>query len=143
MWKSLVALVVALMLPLSAFAQSQPAVASAADSDNGGLGKTLAVTAGVVGGVVVADLLTGGALTGPLLRTVGLRPALPAAAAAAARAPISPAIAEARAAGAVLGEQITAATEARDVAARADMVYAGILGVGGVLGGWLVSHLSH
>ena len=142
MWKSLVALVVALMLPLSAFAQSQPAVASAADSDNGGLGKTLLLTAGVVGGVVVADLLTGGSLTGPLLRTVGLRPAAPVAAVA-VRAPLSPAIAEARAAGAVLGEQITAATEARDVAARADMVYAGILGVGGVLGGWLVSHLSH
>ena len=141
MWKTLVALVVALMLPLSAFAQSQPATATAADSDNGGLGKTLALTAGVVGGVVVADLLTGGALTGPLLRTVGLRPALPAV--AAVRAPLSPAVAEARAAGAVLGEQITAATEARDVAARADMVYAGILGLGGIAGGWLVSHFSH
>ncbi len=140
MWKSLVALVVALMLPLSAFAQSQPATATAADSDNGGLGKTLAVTAGVVGGVVVADLLTGGALTGPLLRTLGLSPALPVA--AAVRAPVSPAIAEARAAGAVLGEQITAATEARDMAARADMVYAGLLGLGGITGGWLVSHLT-
>ena len=141
MWKSLVALVVALMLPLSAFAQSQPAVASAADSDNGGLGKTLLLTAGVVGGVVVADLLTGGSLTGPLLRTVGLRPAAPVAAVA-VRAPLSPAIAEARAAGAVLGEQITAATEARDMAARKDMVYAGILGLGGVAGGWLANHFS-
>ncbi len=129
------------MLPLSAFAQSQPAVASAADSDGGGLGKTLLVTAGVVGGIVVADVLTGGALTGPLLRTVGLRPAAPVA--VAVRAPLSPAIAEARAAGAVLGEQITAATEARDMAARQDMVYVGILGLGGVVGGWLVSHFSH
>ena len=141
MWKSLVALVVALMLPLSAFAQSQPATATAADSDTGGAGKTLAITAGVVGGLVVADLLTGGALTTPLLRTVGLRPAAPVA--AAVRAPLSPAIAEARAAGAVLGEQITAATEARDMAARRDLVYAGLLGVGGIAGGWLVSHLSH
>ena len=82
MWKSLVALVVALMLPLSAFAQSQPATATAADSDTGGMGKTLAVTAGVVGGLVVADLLTGGALTTPLLRSVGLRPAAPVAIAA-------------------------------------------------------------
>ena len=139
MWKTLVALVVALMLPLSAVAQSQPATATAADSDTGGLGKTLAVTAGVVGGIVVADILTGGSLTGSLLTSVGLRPA----AAAAARAPLSPAVAEARAAGAVLGEQITAATEARDMAARRDLVYAGLLGVGGIAGGWLVSHLSH
>ena len=140
MWKSLVALVVALMLPLSAFAQNQPATATAAD-DNGGLGKTIAMTVGVVGGVVVADLLTGGSLTGPLLRTVGLRPALPAG--TVARAAISPAVAEARAAGAVLGEQITGATEARDMAARADRVYAAILGLGGIAGGWLVSHFSH
>ncbi|MEI6560050.1 MAG: hypothetical protein WCO00_16755 [Rhodospirillaceae bacterium] len=140
MWKSLVALVVALMLPLTAFAQSQPAVATAAESDTGGIGRTVALTAGILGGVVVADLLTGGALTYPLLRSVGLRPALPAA--ALVRAPISPAVAEARAAGAVLGEQITAATEARDMAARKDMIYAGVLGAGGLVGGWLASHLS-
>ena len=62
---------------------------------------------------------------------------------AAVRAPLSPAIAEARAAGAVLGEQITAATEARDVAARRDLVYASIIGLGGLAGGWLISHLVH
>ena len=139
MWKTLVALVVALMLPLSAYAQNQPAAAT--DADTGGSGKTLAVTAGVVGGVVVADLLTGGALTGPLFTAVGLRPAAPVV--AAVRAPLSPAIAEARAAGAVLGEQITAATEARDVAARRDLVYASIIGLGGLAGGWLISHLVH
>jgi hypothetical protein len=124
-------------MPFSAFAQTQPAQPTAADSD-GSLGRTLAITAGVVGGVVVADLLTGGALTGSLLTTVGLRP-VPA---AVARAPLTPAIAEARAAGAVLGEQILAATEARDAAARKDMIYAGVLGLGGLLGGWLVGHTA-
>lgn len=142
MLKFLVAVMVAL-LPLSAFAQNQPALPSVADADaGGGLGKTLVVTAGVVGGVIVADLLTGGALTGPLLSTVGLRGAAPAAAVA-ARAPLSPAIAEARAAGAVLGEQILGATEARDAAARRDMLYAGVVGLGGIVGGLLANHYTH
>ncbi|MEI8393254.1 MAG: hypothetical protein WCF85_00860 [Rhodospirillaceae bacterium] len=143
MWKFLVAVMVAL-LPFSAFAQNQTAQPTVAESDNGGsFGKTLAVTTGVVGGIVIADLLTGGGLTGTLLTTVGLRSATPAVAAAAVRAPISPAIAEARAAGAVLGEQILAATEARDAVARKDMIYAGALGLGGLVGGLFVSHYAH
>jgi len=142
MWKFLAAVMVAL-LPLSAFSQNQPAPPAAADAgaDSGGLGTTLAITAGVVGGVVVADLLTGGGLTYPLLSAVGLRQAGPAAVAA---APVmTPAILEARQAGAVLGELITPATEARDTAARSDLAYAAILGAGGLIGGWLVSHFTH
>ena len=135
----MLALVAALMMPLSAVAQGQPAEVSPAATDSGGFGKTLAITGGVVGGLVIADLLTGGALTAPLLRAVGLRAAAPVAAVA-ARAPLSPAVAEARAAGAVLGEQITAATEARDVAARSDLAYVGILGAGALAGGWVISH---
>ena len=141
MWKPTVALVVALSLPLSAFAQGQPADTAPAAAETGGTVKTLAITAGVISGLVVADLLTGGALTGPLLRAVGLG-ASPAAAVA-VRAPISPAVAEARAAGAVLGEQITAATEIRDSAARSDLAYVGILGGSALVGGWLFSHLAN
>jgi hypothetical protein len=139
MRKFLFAVMVAL-LPVSAFAQTQPAQpAAVADSDGGGYGRTLAITAGVVGGLVVVDLLTGGSLTSSLLTTVGLRQAAPV---VVARVPLSPAIAEARAAGAVLGEQITGATEARDIAARRDMLYAGALGAGALAGGLLVSHLT-
>lgn len=135
----MLALVAALMLPVSAFAQGQPADAAPAGSDNGSFVKTLAVTGGIVGGLVVADLLTGGALTAPLLRAVGLSAAAPAAAVA-VRAPLAPAVVEARAAGAVLGEQITGATVARDVAARSELAYVGILGAGALAGGWLISH---
>ncbi len=141
MWKSVVALVVALTLPLSAFAQGQPVDEIAAGSAGGGFVKTLAITGGVIGGLVVADLLTGGSLTAPLLRAVGLRAAAPAA--LAIRAPLSPALAEARAAGAVLGEQITPATEARDAAARSDILYVTVLGTGALVGGWLFSHLTN
>ena len=140
MWKTLVA-VLAVMLPLSAFAQNQPSIPTAADADAGG-GKALAITAGVIGGILVADVLVGGGLTGSLLSAVGLRSAAPVAATA-ARAPLSPAIAEARAAGAVLGEQILGATEARDVAARRDMLYAGVVGLGGLVGGLVTSHFAH
>ncbi len=140
MRKSIVVLVAACMLPISAFAQAQPADATPAASDDGSFVKTLAITGGVVGGLVIADLLTGGALTAPLLRAVGLRAAAPAAAVA-VRAPLAPAVAEARAAGAVLGEQITGATEARDAAARSDLAYVGILGGGALIGGWLISHI--
>ena len=139
MRKFLVALLLALM-PFQAFAQNQPVRATAAEAEsNGGMFKTLAITAGVITGVVVADVLTGGALTTPVLRTVGLA-ATPAAAAGAAAAPTySPAVLEARAAGAVLGEMITPATALRDAAARADMLYVGALAAGAAAGGWLIS----
>jgi len=142
MWKFLAALVVAL-LPLSAFAQNQPAQPAAAEEADSGLGSTLAIAAGVVGGVVVVDLLTGGGLTYPLLSAVGLRQAAPVAVGAAAAPVMSPAILEARQAGAVLGEQIVPATEARDAAARSDLLHVALLTVGGLAGGWLVSHVTH
>ncbi len=141
MWKFLAAVLVALV-PFSSFAQNQPAQPTVADADQGGLGKTLAITAGVVGGVVVADLLTGGALTNSVLTVVGLRQAAPAAVAA-VRPVLTPAIQEARAAGAVLGEQIVPATLARDTAARSELAYAGLIGLGGIVGGWIVSHFTH
>ncbi len=140
MWRLTIVLVVALTLPLSAFAQNLPAEASAAESDHDSFIKNLAITTGFVGGLVVADLLTGGTLTAPVLGLFGLRTAAPVAVAA-ARAPLSPAVAEARAAGAVLGEQITGATSARDIAARRDLVRVGILGTGALVGRWLVLRL--
>ncbi len=140
MRRLMVALVVALALPLSAFAQEVPADANAVDSDHDSFVKNLAITTGFVGGIVVADLLTGGTLTAPVLGIFGLRTAAPVAVAAAG-ATLPPAMAEARAAGAVLGEQITGATAARDIAARRDLVRVGILGAGGLMGRWLFLHL--
>jgi len=67
------------------------------------------------------DLLVGGAVTAPVASVM------------------NPAIQEARAAGAVFGEQIAAATEIRDAEARAAMVYTLLLGTGALLGGWLVN----
>jgi hypothetical protein len=46
----------------------------------------------------------------------------------------SPEVLSARAAGAVLGEMITPATSIRDAAARQDMFYTFMLGIGGALG---------
>jgi len=139
MWKFLAAFVVAL-LPVSAFAQSQLAQATANETDNSVA--TLEVAAGVVGGVIIADLLTGGALTYPVLSAIGLRQAAPAAAVAAAPV-MTPALMEARQAGAVLGETIIPATQLRDAAARREIGYAAALVAGGALGGWLISLLSH
>lgn len=141
MRKSVVALAVVLTLPVSALAQGQPAEASpaAAAAVGGGYGKAILVTTGIVGGLVVADILSGGTLTAPILGAFGRGAAAP----VATRVPLSPAIAEARAAGAVLGEQITPATYARDVAARADMLYVGILGLGALAGGWLFSQFTN
>ncbi len=85
----------------------------------------LLVSAGVIGGFVIADLLIGGAVTEPIVTEV-----------------VTPAMQEARAAGAVFGRQIAAATNLRDAEARADMLYALVLGTGALLGGWLVSRYA-
>lgn len=88
--------------------------------------RALATGLGVVGGVIVVDLFMGGALTSSLFgwgTTVATGPAV-----------YSPEVLSARAAGAVLGEMITPATNIRDVAARRDMFYALMLGVGGAVG---------
>ena len=138
MLKFAFALFLSLMLSVPSFAQTRPSDAVSTATDKNDFAQSLLVTAGIVGGLIVVDIVTRGPLTTPLLRMIGLRSG---ASAVAMRAPISPAVAEARAAGAVLGEQITAATAARDAAARQDLVYVGILGVGAFIGGWLFSHI--
>lgn len=111
------------LLPLLASA-SGPSSVAAPDGDVGrgsGIGPVLLISAGVVGGLVVADLLVGGSMTTPFVKAV------------------TPAMAEARAAGAVFGEQIAAATGLRDAEARADLLYALVVGSGALLGGWFAS----
>lgn len=137
MRKVVLALALALLLPLQAHAQTQPM----AGAESGGWGKTLVVTVGVLAGVAAVDLLTGGALTGPLLTSVGLRSA-PRAVVAAGPTVLPPAVIEARNAGAVLGEQIVGATAIRDAAARVDMLWAAALAAGGVAGGYLINRLA-
>ena len=132
-------LVLVLGLSLAAgpvLAQPQPMDTAAKPAPgSSGLDRTLAIGTGVVAGVLLADLLMGGAIVRPLL-------GLSEAAAATGSKLYTPAqVGEYRAAGAVIGEGITAATEARDVPARADLLRSVVLVLGGVAG-WLgVSHL--
>ena len=140
MRKIIVALVVALLLPVCASAQTPPAEPAPPASFLAGYGKAIIITTGVIGGLLVADLVTGGSLTGPLLTAVGLRAAPPV---MAGRPPLSAALLEARAAGVVLGEQITGATYARDEAARRDILYVTVLGIGALAGGYLVSQFTN
>ncbi len=140
--KKYLAVAVVAALPFQAMAQTEPPQSAAPAEDRGGsFGKTVAITLGIVGGVVAADLLIGGSLTGPILEGLGLRAATVPAAAAAGPVVLTPAVQEARAAGAVIGELITPATRARDVAARRDVARVVSLGLGGIIGGWLASHL--
>ena len=62
-----------LLLPFSAFAQTEPAkpLAGSQPGVSGG-SDALFWTVTVVGTAIIADVLTRGALSGPLLRTVGL-----------------------------------------------------------------------
>ena len=135
------------LLPLIASAEEKSTVApapttapppataeAAASADSGHVWRTVATTLGVVGGVIAADLLVGGTLTASL---VGWGPTV-----AAAPVVYSPAVLAARAAGAVLGEMIAPATAIRDAAARADMLYALLLGVGGVAGATIIYWLT-
>jgi hypothetical protein len=55
---------------------------------------------------------------------------------------ITPAVQEASAAGAVFGDQVAAATAARDAKARADVAYVVLLGTGALLGGWVFNQLD-
>jgi len=93
--------------------------------------KTVMTSLGVVGGVIVADLFMGGSLTSSLIGW--------GANVAPASVVYSPEVLSARAAGAVLGEMITPATNLRDVAARRDMFYVFMLGVGGAVGAVVTS----
>jgi hypothetical protein len=106
------------LFPLAGFANDAPS----AETHVGGLSRILWVSAGVIGGVILMDMLIGGTMTAPVVSMM------------------HPAVQQARAAGAVFGEQIAAATEIRDVEARASMAYAFLIGTGALLGGWLVSH---
>jgi len=108
---------ICVLFPLAGFARGTPS----SETPTSGLNHILWVSAGVVGGVILVDLLVGGAVTAPVASVM------------------NPAIQEARAAGAVFGEQIAAATEIRDAEARAAMVYTLLLGTGALLGGWLVN----
>jgi hypothetical protein len=105
------------LFPLAGFARGT----QGAEPPTSGLNHILWVSAGVVGGVILVDLLVGGAVTAPVVSVM------------------NPAIQEARAAGAVFGEQIAAATEIRDAEARAAMLYTFLVGAGALAGGWLVS----
>ncbi|CAK0741385.1 membrane hypothetical protein [Gammaproteobacteria bacterium] len=98
---------------------------SVTDESNGSW-RTLITGFGVVSGVIIADLFMGGSLTYSLFGWVPTVTAGPVA--------YSPEVLSARAAGAVLGEMITPATNLRDVAARRDMFYALMLGIGGTIG---------
>ncbi|CAK0780733.1 exported hypothetical protein [Gammaproteobacteria bacterium] len=99
MRKILLAATIALLPLLASANEPQSAPTS-------NINQILMVSAGILGGLIVADLLIGGAMTTPFVEAV------------------APAVEEARAAGAVFGEQISAATGLRDAEARADMLYA-------------------
>ena len=135
MFKFLAVTLIVLTLSFSASAQTQPTAAVEPARPGISTCGVVAITLGAIGGVVVADLLMGGALTGPLLTAAGLRPAAPMVAAAAGPGRIAQAIAATRAAGSVVRARATVA--AREIAARVDLLYAGLLGIGGVVGGWI------
>ncbi|KOR30267.1 hypothetical protein TI04_06555 [Achromatium sp. WMS2] len=83
-------------------------------------------------------LLSVGVITGAMLVDFWISPALTIPEAVG----ISPAVAEAGAAGAVFGDQVAAATAARDATARIDVIYALIIGGGAVLGGLALDKLA-
>lgn len=119
----------------AAFAQTPPAAQPADQlaADSSGLGTTLLVGAGVVAGVVAADLLTGGALTGSLFGLTR-EVAQPMFTAAQTR--------EMTASGALIGEAIAPATARRDIAARGELLRLLALTAGGVAGWIGVSKLT-
>ena len=136
--KKVIAVLCLSLLPLMASADggaaTPPAAAApvtapsaAADGSSGNAWRTVMTGAGIVGGVIVADLLMGGTLTASLFGWGS-------AATATAPAVMAPEVVGARAAGAVLGEMIAPATHARDVIARRDMFYTFVLGLGAVAG---------
>jgi hypothetical protein len=73
--------------------------------------------------MILVDYLIGSALTVPTTNV------------------LTPAIQEASAAGAVFGDQVAAATAARDAKARADVMHFLFLTTGAALGGWLLDQL--
>jgi len=120
-------------------AQTQPAepVSAPDPATSGGISwwQATAIGAGSVGGLVLMDVLTGGALTGPLIT----RATTGAAATVTGSRTFSPAALEARRAGAVLGEMIQPATSIRDNAARKDVFWVLALAAGALGGGTIVN----
>jgi len=108
------------LLPLAGFAGDTPST----EPSNHNLRNILLISAGVVVGMIIVDLVVGGALTVPPANVM------------------TPAVQEASAAGAVFGEQVAAATALRDAKARADVIYVLLLGTGALLGGWLVNQFE-
>jgi hypothetical protein len=115
-------LIVALLTVLPLVGQAQE-VAEAKPTGYS-LSNILILSAGAVAGVFLVDFLVGSALTVPTASVM------------------TPAVQEASAAGAVFGDQVAAATAARDAKARADVVYAVLLGTGALLGGWIFNQLD-
>ena len=81
-------IITSLLLPLNAFAQTEMVAPPSAPGLTRPVSPLL-ITAGIIGAAVVADIVTRGALSGPVLRRLGLR-AVPAAAGAATRTVIRP-----------------------------------------------------
>lgn len=117
--RKLLIIAIFISFPLAGFAKGAPDIEPSANS---GLSRILWISAGVIGGVVLADFLLGGVASAPVISMM------------------HPAMQQARAAGAVFGDQIAAATIIRDNQARAAMTYAFLLGAGALLGGWAVNH---
>jgi hypothetical protein len=115
-------LIVALLTVLPLIGQAQEI--AEAKSTGYSLSNILILSAGAVAGVLLVDFLVGSALTVPTASVM------------------TPAVQEASAAGAVFGDQVAAATAARDAKARADVVYAVLLGTGALLGGWIFNQLD-
>lgn len=108
------------LLPLTGFAEG---TTHTTDTYASSVGRALVITAGVVGGIFLADYLIGASMIAPI-------------------APMThPDVQQARAAGAVFGQQIAAATAIRDTEAKVAMAYTLLVGSGAILGGLLVKWL--
>jgi len=109
---------------LTIFPLVSQAQAPKAKSSGYSLTNIIILSAGAVAGAFLVDYLVGSYLTVP------------------AASVMTPAVQEAAAAGAVFGDQVAAATAARDAKARADVIYAVSLGVGALIGGWIFNQLD-
>ena len=126
---------VMIVLSVPAFAQTQATDQQKQSAPAGmSLGSVLMTGLGVVGGVLLTDYALGGNLA---VRLVGLAPVMPS-----GYLTSDPVFAETRQAGAVVGERIAAATAARDVPARMDLVRGMAVIGSGLLGGLAVLNLS-
>ena len=98
----------------------------------------IAIGAGVIGGAVLTDWLIGGAMASSLINVVR---GSGTAAVAQPRLYTPAQIREYRSAGAIIGEAIRPATEARDIPARNDLFRMTALALGGLVGWLTANHL--